>query len=402
MTAWWFETTTGLREERDIVVFDARGTGRSLPTLDCREANEDAAARTVPPGSETPFYRRQSASIRACWSRLAESGLDFGSVSTTAMADDVAAVARELGYDAIALWAFSFGTRVGLETIRRHPGLVRAAVLDSVAPTRGSLENDLPWMTWRAFERLFDDCERDARCSGAWPNLRDDFLDLVEALNENPRTLDVLYHDDRWGKGATVLMTGDDLVFYAYDAFYVTEALPYLPTVIASGARDADNFSRFYWYPLLADWGLSEGVFLTVFCREIVPFTDEAEVRARAGMYGPIGAAGAAIVTTPACSDWPVEPLAADDRAPVVSDIPALFLNGSYDPATPPRWGAEVAEGFPNAAHLVFRGAGHSPSATEPCATETAIRFLLESGDGGPFAEPDCGLYREPPDFVVE
>ena len=396
----WFDITQRFRREHDIVIFDARGVGRSLPSLDCHEANQDAGNRTDPPGSDVSFYRRQSESIRACWDRLAASGLDFAAVSTTAMADDIATIAQELGYDTIDLWSFSFGTRVGLEVIRRHPDIVRAAVLDSTVPTHGSLDNDLPWMTWRAFEQLFDDCEQDSRCSNAYPNVRDNFLDQVESLNEDPQML-ALIDIDRWGEGAAALVTGDDLVFYAYDAFYSTDVLRYLPAIIEAGTQDLNNLTAYYWFPLLADWGLSEGVFLTIVCREIVPFTDEAEVEAQAGMYGPIGDAGAAMAMAPACSDWPVEPMLREDRSPVVSAAPVLFLNGAYDPATPPEWSVEIAEDFSNSVHLVFRGAGHTPSATDACAVRTAVRFLQRSGDSEPFTEPYCRLYREPPDFLI-
>lgn len=240
LTAPWFELTAALRKERDFVVFDARGVGRSRPSLDCQEVDKDAADRTEPPGSEVPFYLRQREALRACWKRLVASGIDFSSVSTTAMADDIATIADELGHDEVDLWSFSFGTRVSLELIRRHPGLVRAAVLDSAVPTHGSLDNDLPWMTWRAFEQLFDDCEQDPECAAAYPDLRNEFLDQIRSLNEEPQTLAIVYGDGRWGEGSVVYMNGNDLVFYAYGAFYLTEALPYLPAVIHASARVPD------------------------------------------------------------------------------------------------------------------------------------------------------------------
>ena len=396
-----FEITEALRKERDIVVFDSRGSGLSQPSLDCHEANEDAAGRTDPPGSDVPFYLRQSEAIRTCWERLVSSGIDFGTVSTTAMADDIATIVDELGYDAIDLWSFSYGTRVSLELIRRHPGLVRAAVLDSTLPTHGSLDTDLPWMTWRAFEQLFDDCEQDPECATAYPNLRNGFLDQIRSLNEEPQSLAIIHDNGRWGEGSVVYMDGNDLVFYIYDAFYVAEALPYLPLVMNAAARNSDHLTWFYWYPLFADWGLSEGVFLTIWCREVVPFTDEAELREQAEEYGPIGVAALTIVTTPACADWPVEPMPRDDHSPVVSEVPVLFVNGAYDPVTPPEWSAEIMEGFSKAIHLVFRAAGHSPSAGEACAVATAVRFLQSAGDNRTYAAPDCPLYLEP-DFLIQ
>ena len=35
-------------------------------------------------------------------------------------------------------------------------------------------------------------------------------------------------------------------------------------------------------------------------------------------------------------------------------------ISGEFDPVTPPRYGDQVAEGLPNARHLVLPGQGHS------------------------------------------
>ncbi len=401
MTGWWLETAASLIEGRAVVLFDARGTGASVPSLDCPEANAQAREADEPPGSDQPFFSRQSAAIAACRQRLDEAGVTVEAVSTHAMADDIADIAAVLGYGQVDLWAFSFGTRVALETIRRHPGLVHAAVLDSTMGTGGHADEDLPFMTWRSFDRLFTDCEAQDACNRAFPELRQRFLSRLEQMNEEPERL-IVVDVDRWGRGKSILMSGDDLVFYIYDAFYVSEALPYIPSLLEAGLDgDSTGFTMFYWYPYLADWALAEGAFLTVWCREFVPFTDHEVVSREVLKYGVLGRAGAAIQTEPACDDWPVTPLAQDDPRPVEDDLPILFINGAYDPATPPEWAAEIATHFPNSRHMIYPWAGHTPSGSDGCAREEAIAFLREASGQTARRDPLCSQDQAPPAFVI-
>jgi pimeloyl-ACP methyl ester carboxylesterase len=60
------------------------------------------------------------------------------------------------------------------------------------------------------------------------------------------------------------------------------------------------------------------------------------------------------------CARWPVGPIDADFKAPVVSAAPVLLLSGEYDPITPPAYAERVkAEGLTNSVHVVGRGQGH-------------------------------------------
>jgi len=400
MTQGWIEIASGLLGQRQVILFDARGTGASTPSLDCPEANAQARDSRDPPGSDEPFFTRQSQAMQACRQRLAEAGVTVEAVSTLAMADDIADIAAALGHDQVDLWAFSFGTRVALETVRNHPDLVHAAVLDSTMGTDGHADEDLPFMTWRSFDRLFSDCEAQPACNASYPALRERVLAGLHRMNREPERL-ALADPQRWGEGKSVLMSGDDLVFYVYDAFYSSQSIPYLPSVLDAGfGGNPDALTLFYWYPYLADWSLAEGAFLTVWCREFTPFTDPAVMAAQAERYGVIGKAGAAIETSPACADWPVVPLAADDPRFVTGDLPVLLINGAYDPVTPPDWAAEIAGHFPNGRHLVFAAEGHTPSGGSGCANEEAVAFLLEASGEASSRTADCALPQSPPEFV--
>ena len=72
----------------------------------------------------------------------------------------------------INLYGISYGTRWALEIMRRHPGIVRSAVLDGVYPPQINGEQNEPEIVRRAFEQLYADCAADTLCRERHPDLR--------------------------------------------------------------------------------------------------------------------------------------------------------------------------------------------------------------------------------------
>ena len=90
--------------------------------------------------------------------------------TTPALADDVADLAAAFSLSRkINLYGVSYGTRWALEVMRRHPELVRAAVLDGVYPPQVNGEQNEPEIVRRAFEQLYADCAADPVCRERHP-----------------------------------------------------------------------------------------------------------------------------------------------------------------------------------------------------------------------------------------
>ena len=396
-STYWWKMTAPVRQNRDILIYDQRGVGLAEPNLNCFEADEKAGSAEAPPGIETEFFDREQDEIRRCYDRLVADGIDLAAFSTPASADDLALMVRALGYKRVNLWGMSYGTRVGLVTLRRHPDLVRAAVLDGVYPPHIRADESTPWATHRVFARVFDDCARDPWCARAYGDVGEKFVELLESMNEDPQAIAV-GSDDRWPDGSRVLLDGDLLIFHMYDALYFGEAIPYVPALVSKAVGgDLDELGWFYWYPFIADWSLDEGAFLSVTCREEQPRI-RPDVLAEGGdLYGVYGSAGAMIATSDICDDWPVPPLAPDEWEPVKSDVPVL-LSGAYDPVTPPDWAADTANYLPNSRHFEFLGAGHVPSGADTCAARYVAAFF-DDPDPASLTPPDCPLFLNPADF---
>lgn len=83
--------------------------------------------------------------------------------------------------------------------------------------------------------------------------------------------------------------------------------------------------------------------------------------------------------------------------------IPALIISGYADPATPPRWGEEVARRLPNSRHVVIRhlahlldGLSNVAECLDPVLNEFFTRGTADGLDVG------CTATMKPPPFITE
>jgi pimeloyl-ACP methyl ester carboxylesterase len=119
---------TGVRKDRDIVLVDQRGTGRSSPLV-CAAFKPDRSLKAALEFDPLP-------KVTACAQELAAKGVDAAQYTTAAWVADLDAVRAALGYDKINLWGGSYGTRAAQEYLRRHADHVRSVVLDGVPHRR--------------------------------------------------------------------------------------------------------------------------------------------------------------------------------------------------------------------------------------------------------------------------
>lgn len=99
---------------RDLIFIDQRGTGYSIPTLDCPELSDE----TYDLSQENPEMD--------CRERLVAEGVDLTAYNTTENAADIAALRSALDIEAWDLLGVSYGTRLALDVMRFHPeGFVR-------------------------------------------------------------------------------------------------------------------------------------------------------------------------------------------------------------------------------------------------------------------------------------
>ena len=125
-TVDWVAELKELRQRRDIVLVDQRGTGRSNP-LQCDFYGHPVDLQKAAGDLYTPEV------VKRCRDELSKVA-DLRLYTTAIGMDDVDEVRAALGFDKIDLLGGSYGTRAAQVYLRRHGEHVRSVVLDGVVP----------------------------------------------------------------------------------------------------------------------------------------------------------------------------------------------------------------------------------------------------------------------------
>lgn len=396
-----------------VVVIGQRGTRVAEPSFDCPEMEDarwDLLDQTL--GTEAARSHYTDA-VRRCFERVSAGGQGGGGGAVTGAAtappdmeqydsataaDDLEAARVALGYDEWNLYGVSYGTRLALEVIRRHPGGVRSAVLDSAYPAEADRFGSMLPGSMRAFEAVEAACNADTACASVYPDLLDRLAAMYDRLEERP--VDVTVPDPGSREQTTVRWDGDRTARAAYRAMYDTSLIPLLPFLLSSFEKDEFGLAT-TTYLQYEDSGstMSEGLFLAVECRERAPFTDRQALESQAEeapAWALASVAGEESIDE--CDLWEAPPADESVTEPVRSEVPVLVLAGGFDPTTPPEWGRSVAEAQANGFFVLFPTYGHAIS-FEPCAREMVGWFVDD-----PTVEPDRTCLDElpaEPDWVL-
>ncbi len=370
-----------LRAGRDLVFVDPRGTGESS-RLDCPPSADPLSGAALWSVGE----------VRACVKALSGQA-DLTRYTTESLARDLDTVRRALGFPQIDLLAFSGGTRVAMELMRRHPEGVRQAILISVVPFDMGMPSSFAPDMEAALDHLVDDCASDAACAGAYPDLRADLDAVFAQLRRRPvkvalpevapgRTLAV-----RYGPAADAVRS----------RLYSISGSADLPRMIHRAAQgDFVPLATAIAERTRSVAYISTPVYLSSTCAEDLSWIDLRAARRLA--RGTVLATSRLDAQSAACAIWPRRPVAPDFRVPLETDIPVLAISGNLDPVTPPRWADHALVDMTRAWHLVVPIGSHSERS--PCVVGILRQFLergtVDGVDTGCLAEA-----RRPP-FVVD
>jgi pimeloyl-ACP methyl ester carboxylesterase len=374
------------RQQHDVVCVDQRGTGKSN--------------RLAIPREKTPqYYLSEMYSIDYVkeMRHSLESRADLTKYTTSIAMDDLDDVRSWLGYDRINLFGGSYGTRAVLVYMRQHPDHVRSAILAAVAPTDLKMPLHHAESGARAMDLLLGECERDARCNAAFPQIREDWKNVLTQLEKQPARVE--YSPP--GKAPTTIEIQRGVFAEKIRSWmYGRDNAARIPLIVHHAA--GGDFTPFLQQAIaqsIPDF-LADGVYLSITCAEDVPFINQEEA-AKLNASNPFGNYRV-FQQTRACSMWPRGEIPADFLEPVSSNAPVLIFSGYMDPVTPPKYGEEVATHLPNSRHVVIPGAGHGVDGmTDPgCIDRIAINFL-DKGDSKNL-DLSCVERMAPPPFVTK
>lgn len=390
-----FMLNSPIRDERDIVIFDQRGTLYSEPNLLCPELDKLTKETLELDLSKEEGEKLSLEAYQACGDRLTGEGVNLVAYNSLENAADVNAVRAALGYEQINFYGVSYGTLLGLHTMRDFPEILRSVVLDAVVPVQGSFLNQTARSANRAFQEAIQLCADDPECNTAYPNLENVIYEVMAALNENPAKVPVT--DPKTGETYQTLVNGDLFINTLFLALYDPSQLPIFPTIVYNTrAGDYDLLSRLL--PLLIfQPTVSVGMYQTVVCAEETNF-DPAKM--------PVEGVRPELATLmrdsneslfKVCDLWQVPKLGPQANEPVVSDVPTLLLSGRFDPITPATFAEEAARTLSQSYAYTFPNTSHGAFLFNACASGIAQQFL----ENPAVAPNDNCIAAEPTTFDI-
>lgn len=342
--------------DQDLILFDQRGGGRDVPSMDCPGVQLTDAG---PPSDG------DRDGLIACLKGFEAQGVDLDQYNVKAVAADVADLARVLNLTKIDLRGGSYGPRVEAAVMTHQPRIVRAVVMDSPWPPEGNWAVGTPEQVSTAVRLILSKCEAQAACAARHPDLQTRFEAEARRWLAGPRT----------GKDGRI-WTVDDLSAFLMDTTYDRTGVRRLPAdlekIIAGDLSPVAEIAedRTYYF---------EGQHMAYICKEELPF--ESRQRLAAGAAGdPV-----AEVLVPSlsrlfdvCAAVDISPADPVENAPVVSDIPTLFVAAEIDPGCPPALTEAAAKGYSNSQVVIVTNATHGVINASRCTIDMARDFLRD------------------------
>jgi pimeloyl-ACP methyl ester carboxylesterase len=359
---------------RDIILFDQRGTLYSRPELMCTEMDQLTLDTIEKDLSNTESNRLELEAMQTCHARLVGEGISLSDFDSLENARDIDDLRQALGYEKINLYGVSYGTLLALQTMQLHPGNLRSVILDGVLPPQINFLIEVPQTTQRSITHLFQVCAADPSCNQAYPDLEKTFYDLVQKFEQEPARVPMT--DSKSGITYQAVVDGDTFLNGLIQMLYVTSLIPALPHMIFDAQNGNFEFFGRIMSILVFDRTFSQGMYYSVLCAEDADFTP-----AEVNMNGVNTLIQQAEADDPAqflkiCNIWDVKQLGPSADQPVDSNIPTLILSGDFDPITPPSYGQKAAETLPNSFVYVFPAGGHGQALDGPCQDSVILAFL--------------------------
>ncbi len=412
-----------LREHRDVLMIDRRGTGTS-GAIDCREI------QTGDPSD--------AAGLEACADQLGAKAYLYG---THLAVDDIAAVLDALQIEQVDFYGDSYGTFVGQTFAAWHPQRLRSLILDSAYPVRPSdIWFPTDWTTGRDGLDLV--CDRSPSCRALRGTATNRIERLLRELRNKPISGTAPDAD-----GIPLQVTVDVSMLFLLLTNLGNSPVTYRDLDAAARAW-FDNHDKLPLLRLAAEYDtpfvtdavdFSYGQYQAVICQEYPLHYDlddspakrrkqyavgiENARQNRPDLFAPFSidealASNANFTPLATCLDWPKplpaypqgDPLPAQPRFP---NVPTLVLSGDLDTVTSPQDATQAAAQFPNVTHLIipnlthvtsyfYSDVGYLPDGgdTTHCVQRILRRFIAQLAPGNTSCIPNVRPIRTVPKFA--
>ena len=362
-------------KNRDLIIFEQRGTKYAQPALDCAEVSEANIASAKKQLDAKTARAAEIKAAKACYDRLLAQGIDLSAYNSAESAADIEDLRRVLKLEKINLWGISYSSRLMLDVMRDFPGGIRSVVLESTLPPEVNYDEVGVDGIVYALRQVFKNCQADSECAAAYPNLENEFYEVVAKLNKEPISATV--KNEKTGVADEIKLNGNDFATWIVDYLLSdsAEAIIDAPLVIRATFQGKYEAFKRYASDKVSPSNYSLGMRYSVWCGEEIPFESGRKITAQSFLYP--GLKGYEVMSLPdICSVWKVSAAKPVENKAVKSDIPTFVVSAEYDAYTPPAWGKSVTKNLKNSFFMETPWAGHGPAFSTPCVRDLIAAFF--------------------------
>jgi pimeloyl-ACP methyl ester carboxylesterase len=380
----YWQLFDALRASGDVILLDQRGLGMSSPRLDCPPLKEPLATTLL--RSQAAFISAYRGVIAACASHWRAKGVDPRAYSDAAIADDIDDIRRALGVPRVSILGFSYGTRLAMAFVRRHPTRLERIVL------QGPTDADLEYHAFPAHDSLLARMARFAATDSVTASFSNELFPRIRALFDRAALQPISVKIRRASGDSVVIPVGREGLRGLIEGHLVD---PRVPAFVATTERGDLTILTRWVEGTYNDFSGGAG---TLMARAVT-----CSARPSPARRALVDASASRSIFGPAFDNFASDPVFCDGLGgkPPVPQVrprsrltaPVLFITGEVDDRTPVGNDLALEAEFANSIRLVVLNGGHE-LLPDPAVREVVVDFFAGSDVRG------RALRNGPPRFL--
>ena len=376
-----------LRQGRDIIVFDQRGSGRSEESL-CPELAKTLNLISSAGHSPAAEEENNRSAFKDCRAMLQKAGIDLKNYSTAATVRDVEGLRKAFKVAKWDLLSVSYGTLVALDAIRTHPQTIRSAILNSPYPPNSVTWAEQASTAAAAYQAIDRACAAQRECRQRFGELVPKLEATLARLEQTPL------------KEGNTTISGRKFAEALWPLAVQTKTVRFVPLAIARAYSGDDALIKKMVAAFAggdAFGGFSPAQAYAISCYE--GGQTRAWYERAQTLYPGLVSPAPADSWDRMCATFRPGFADASFFAPVASVIPTLIYAGTLDPSVPVVDAYQSMRFLSKATLVEVAGASHAPIGADDCTRGIAVAFLAN-----PQVAPDtsCMITRVPEPFATD